>query len=503
MQKNLSKNIVDDIISGLIISFLAMPLSLGIAKASEFPPAMGLLTAIIGGIIVTFFTGCKLSIKGPAAGLIVIIIGAVSEFGGGEVGWRLTLGAIVVAGIIQIIFGLMKLGKMAEIFPISAIHGMLAAIGLIIIIKQISVLLNVNPEIVKGKSLFETIFSIFYIIKNLDIKASIIGFISLFIMLFWKKIKIDLIKKIPAPLIVLLITIPLGLMMDFKHTEPPYALLHIGNFFENIKLNVDFSGINQTGIFIKYVIMIALVGSLESLLTVKAVDILDPNKGKSNTDKDLIAVGIGNTISGLLGGLPMISEVARSSTNIANGAKSQWANFFHGFFILLFLLLIPNVIEMIPTSALAAMLISVGINLAHPREFKHAYEMGKDQLAIFLVTIFFTIYEDLLVGIFMGVLLQLVILYVKGLKTKFLFKGKIEIISNSDNTFNIKIEEAGIFLNWLYFKDKIEKLPKNANITLDLNNLKIFDYSFKENILNLKKDFNNLEIVDNSGKLLR
>jgi MFS superfamily sulfate permease-like transporter len=318
----LQQNFVEDATSGFIVFLLALPLSLGIAKASDFPPIMGLVTAIIGGLLVSFLAGSKLTIKGPAAGLIVIVAGAVADFGGGEQGWHLALGAIVVAGVVQVLFGVFKLGKLADLFPLSAIHGMLAAIGLIIIAKQIPVLLDVNPALTKGKGPIELLTNIPQFLLNLDPKATLIGILSLWVMTSWHR-SAGFLKKIPASLVVLMLAIPAELIMDFQHTEPAYALVHIGNLMENIKYNVDFSGIFQPGIFVKYVIMFALVGTLESLLTVKAVDMLDPYKRKSDTNKDLIAIGAGNILAGVLGGLPMISEVARSSNNVSNGAKTR------------------------------------------------------------------------------------------------------------------------------------------------------------------------------------
>jgi MFS superfamily sulfate permease-like transporter len=309
----LKENFKTDAISGFIVFLLALPLSLGIAKASEFPPIMGLLTAIIGGLIVSLMMGSKLTIKGPAAGLIVIVAGAVAEFGQGDpiLGWKLALGAMVVAGVIQILFGVLKLGKLADFFPLSAIHGMLAAIGIIIIAKQLPVLLNDDPTLAKGKGPLELIANIPNFIMNLDPKATMIGVISLAIMLGWPFIKNKTIKMIPAPLVVLLFAIPCELFMHFKETEPAYALVKIGSLVDNININVSFDGFAQTGLFIKYVIMFALVGTIESLLTVKAIDLMDPYKRKSNMNQDLIAVGIGNTIAAIFGGLPMISEVAR------------------------------------------------------------------------------------------------------------------------------------------------------------------------------------------------
>lgn len=479
-----------DIVSGLIVSLLAMPLSLGIAKASDFPPLMGLLTAIIGGMVVSFFAGSKLTIKGPAAGLIVIVAGAVADFGGGEKGWHLALGTIIVAGVIQILFGLFKMGKLANFFPLSAIHGMLAAIGLIIIAKQIPVLLNVDPVFTKGKDPLELLASIPTFVLNMNPRVAIVGILSLIILFVWPNLKNPIIKKIPAPLVILALTIPAGLFLDFKNTAPSYTLVHVGNFIESLKLNADFSGFSQTGIFIKYVIMFALVGTLESLLTVKAIDILDPAKQKSDTNKDLIAIGIGNIFSGLLGGLPMISEVARSSNNLYNGGKTRWANFFHGLFILILLLLAVPLLEMIPNTALAAMLITVGFKLAHPMEFVHIFKIGKEQLAIFLITIFFTLFEDLLVGIAAGIILKLIIHLFNGAKFKSLFKATIRVVEEEFGP-KLIIEQCAVFSNWLGLKKILDKLPQKELVSIDFSELKLVDHSVIENLHHFKDEYEN------------
>jgi MFS superfamily sulfate permease-like transporter len=484
----LKENFANDATSGFIVFLLALPLSLGIAKASDFPPIMGLITAIIGGMIVSLFAGSRLTIKGPAAGLIVIVAGAVGEFGGGETGWHLALGAMVVAGIVQILFGVFKLGKLMDFFPLSAVHGMLAAIGLIIIGKQIPVLLDVNPALTKGKEPLELFASIPEFIANWDPKATLIGVISLAIMMGWPYIKNKVIKKIPAPLVVLAIAIPAELYMDFQTTEPKYALVHIGNLMDNIHINASFDGFAQTGTFIKYVIMFALVGSLESLLTVKAMDMLDPFKRKSNANKDLIATGIGNTFVAFLGGLPMISEVARSSANIANGAKTRWANFFHGFFILVFVLLASHLIELIPNTALAAMLITVGIKLTHPKEFIHTLKIGKEQLLIFIVTILFTLGVDLLVGIGAGILTEILVNLFNGKPLSAIFKAPTQV-SFTDEAYLVEISDAAVFTNFLGIKRKLEAIPPSFQVTIDLSKTHLVDHSVMENLEHFKHDY--------------
>jgi MFS superfamily sulfate permease-like transporter len=495
----LKENFSTDAISGFIVFLLALPLSLGIAKASEFPPIMGLLTAIIGGLVVSLISGSRLTIKGPAAGLIVIVAGAVNDFGGGETGWHLALGAVVVASVIQILFGVLKMGKLADFFPLSAIHGMLAAIGLIIIAKQIPILLDVDPAMTKGKGPLALLANIPNFFMHLDPRATLIGVVSLIIMMGWQYVKHPLLRKIPAPLLVLFIAIPAELYMDFQHTEPAYALVHLGNLLESVKINVSFDGFAQTGIFIKYVIMFALVGTLESLLTVKAIDLMDPFKRKSDMNKDLIAIGIGNTIAGIFGGLPMISEVARSSSNVNNGAKTRWANFFHGFFILAFVLLASHLIELIPNTALAAMLITVGIKLTHPKEFVHIFQIGKEQLAIFLVTIFFTLFEDLLVGIAAGIVLKIIIHLFNGASFGSLFKAPVTVDFN-DNNYLVTIEKSAIFTNFLGIKSQLEAIPQEMNITINLENTRLVDHSVMENLQHFKHDYEaNGGTVDISG----
>jgi len=487
--EGLKENFSTELTSGFIVFLLALPLSLGIAQASGIPPIMGAITAIIGGVIASFFTGSKLAIKGPAAGLIVIVSGAVSEMGGGVEGWKMAAGIMVVAGLIQILFGVVKLGKYVDFFPLSAIHGMLAAIGLIIIAKQIPVLLSDNPILFKGESPFELFYDIPEFILNLDPRATFIGVVCLIIMFGWRMIKHKIISKIPAPLIVLLFAVPAATYMNFSASEPEYSLVKVGSLIDNLAINANFMGINHTGVFIKYLIMFALVGSLESLLTVKAIDLLDPYKRKSNPNQDLIAIGIGNTLTAILGGYPMISEVARSSANVKNGAKTRWANFFHGTFLLIFLLAAYHILEMIPNAALAAMLIYVGFNLAHPKEFIHMFKVGKDQLAMFLTTIIVTLAEDLLVGIAAGILLKFVFHLLRGVNFRDLFKASVETKQHGDN-YIVSVNSSGLFSNFLGFKKYIEAIPNGKNITVEfLDTVKLIDHSFIDDLYRFQYDY--------------
>ena len=475
----LKENFAADATAGFVVFLLAMPLSLGIAKASDFPPIMGLVTAIIGGILVSVISGSRLTIKGPAAGLIVVVAGAVAAFGGGETGWKLALGAMIVAGLVQVLFGLFKFGKLVDVFPLSAIHGMLAAIGIIIIVKQIPVFLDVNPELYKGMSTVAMITAIPTFFANFDPRATMIGVYSLAIMLGWPYLKNFTLGKIPAPLMVLLVAIPSELAMDFAHTEPPYALLHIGNLMDSISLHTDFSGVFQTGTFVKYVIMFTLVGSLESLLTVKAIDPMDPYHRKSDYNGDLLGLGFGNFVSGALGGLPMISEVVRSSSNVAYGARTKWSNFFHGVFLLLAMIFLIPLIEKIPNAALAAMLIFAGWRLTSPKHFIHTYHIGPEQLAIFLLTVVVTLAEDLLLGIAAGIFFKFVLHWIRGVQWNEFFKADYRL-EHTGNGAIFYFKSPAIFSNLLSFKKQLNKLHNESPLVLDFSDCKFVDHTFLE-----------------------
>lgn len=490
----LKENFGADALSGFLVFLLALPLSLGIAKASEFPPVMGLVSAIIGGMVVSFVAGSRLTIKGPAAGLIVIIADAVAEFGHGDaiLGWKFTLGAIVIAGILQIVFGFLKLGSLSDFFPASAIHGMLAAIGIIIFSKQIHILLGTDPKELTGMEPLELLAHIPHSIAHLRPHIAMIGVLSLIIIFGLPSIKHAIIRQIPSPMVVLLVAIPFGLYFDFQSTEPVFSLVKVGNFVDVIAtdtIKVDFLGMNQAGTFLKYVMMIALVGSIESLLTAKAIDPLDPYKRKSDYNKDLMAVGLGNVVAGVLGGLPMISEVARSSANVSM-AKTRWANFFHGFFLLVAILTITPIIEMIPNSALAAMLIAVGYRLASPNEFRKTYAIGKEQLVIFIVTVIATLATDLLIGVAIGILVKLFIelyyYYFKRMGS--IFSSNVVITQGEGNHYNFEVKNAATFLNLIPIKKKLEALPGNANITMDFSHANLVDHSFMELIHTMEED---------------
>ncbi len=491
----LIENWMSDLKSGFMVALLALPLSLGIASASDFPnPLYGVITAIVGGLLVSLAMGARLTIKGPAAGLIVIVAGSVNAFGGGASGWQLTLGAIVVAGLLQIVFGVLKWGKLSDFFPLTAVHGMLAAIGLIILSKQLHILMGVNP-MENGKPLVEPLELLHHLPVSVAmmmndpilINSLRIGLVSLVIIIVYPMLSFKWLKQIPMPLIVLAVAVPLGMVLGLSQDNK--QLVKVGDFFSIVGFHVDFSGYQHLGIFIQYVLLFAVIGSLESLLTAKAMDILDPFQRKTDFNRDLIAVGSGNVLAGALGGLPMISEVARSSYNISSGGKTRWANFFHGLSLLIMVLFMGAFIELIPKSALAALLIGVGFKLAHPKEIIHTLQIGKEQLVVFVVTILFTLGVDLLVGILAGILAEIIIQLIYKVSLSEMFKAKAHINILDNERVRVMIEGAAVFTNYLGIKAKLDLLSAQKRVEIDLSNCKMVDHTVMENLHFFEREY--------------
>ncbi len=488
-----------DLISGFLVFLIALPLSLGIAMASGLPPMAGILSAIVGGMFVSRVNGSFVTIAGPAAGLIVVILDAVQTMGGNDpiAGYRYTLAAIVVAGLLQILLGFFKAGSLSAFFPTSVVHGMLAAIGIIIITKQVHVMLGVTPE---PGSLFSSMAQIPHSIVDMNAEIAFIGILGLLIMILWNKLQQPLLKKIPAPIIVVLLGIGLGMYFDLEHMHIYHVphqldmltghLLHEGQVGPNYLVAIsdhffssfyfpDFSKIAELEFWVA-VISICLVGSLESLLTTIAVDKLDPYKRHSNLDKDIMGIGAGNTFSGLIGGSAMISEVVRSSANINNGAKTGWANFFHGAIMLLFVVLFPGIIHSIPLSALAALLVYTGFKLASPAEFNKVLKVGTEQFFMFIVTIVGVLATDLLIGVAIGIIVKLIVHIVRGVWWSNLFKVHFQIIEDDAEHITMKLNGSALFANFLPMKKALDNLPRGKKVTLDLTNAYLIDHTVME-----------------------
>lgn len=483
-----NKTLKPDIIAGFSVFLLALPLCLGIAIASGFPPIGGIFTAIIGGMLASLCGSAGVTIKGPAAGMIVIVLGAVQELGQGDLflGYTCTLAVGVVAAVIQIIIAQMRKAVIAEAMPPSVIHGMLAAIGVIIITKQAYVLAGVTPTVSKTHELLFYFPSEVFRLNPLILG---IGLFAFAVVIFWPKVK--KIAFIPSPIVILVSVIPLSLYFNLPEVAPKFLISLPTNFFDGIQLP-DFSQI-YSPISIKYILMFAIVGSIESLLTVCAVDSIQNNQ--SDLNKDLRATGIANLVSAFIGGMPMISEIVRSKANIDYGAKTAMSNFFHGLFMLVAVIVFPGVMNLIPLSALAALLIFVGLRLASFKQFRHAYEEGKDQFLVFMTTFVVTLLTDLLVGVMAGVVVELLLLWVRTKTLKGLFSPLLSVSTTHDRAV-LSVDGPLTFLGYLKFKNQLEKLAHtHRKVTVSFLAVTYLDHTVMKKIHTLSNTMKGVEIT--------
>ncbi len=501
-----------DFTSGLLVFLIALPLCLGISIASGYPAIAGVFTAIIGAIITPLISNSELTIKGPAAGLIVIAIGCIEAFGGDGMlgGWtasdaqayQAALAVGVVAAILQVFFGVFRAGILGEFFPITVVHGMLSAIGVIIIAKQIPVALGVTA----AGGPIELLQHVPMFIAAANPAIAAIGIVSILIMFLWPRLgkTYPVLKVLPSPLIVLLFAIPMGMAFDAVWAHSPFLQGHryqlsdnylvsmpdrVFGMFDSITLP-NFSALQQPKAW-QWVFMFFIIGSLESLLSAKAVDIIDPWKRKSNMDRDMVAVGAGNLCCALVGGLPMISEIVRSKANIDNGARTRFANLWHGVFLLVCVALIPMVLHRIPMAALAAMLIYTGFRLAHPNEFMNVLRVGREQFVIFGVTLVAVLATDLLVGIAVGIVSKFAIHISNGVPLRSLFRPELKVVADDGQTVRLQAYKSAVFSNWIPLRLQIERkgLLDCKNVELDLSETELVDHSVMDKLAEMESDF--------------
>uniref|UniRef100_A0A7C2NZ19 SulP family inorganic anion transporter n=1 Tax=Schlesneria paludicola TaxID=360056 RepID=A0A7C2NZ19_9PLAN len=492
-----------DITAGFLVFLIALPLCLAISLASGFPATAGVFTAIVGGLLAPWISNSELTIKGPAAGMIVIVLGCALEFGGGKDATaeaqrhaqELTLGVAVVAGLLQIGFALFRSGVLAEMFPTAAVHGMLAAIGVIIMGKQIHIMLGVTPE---GKEPLHLIAEIPHSLLHANPEIALIGVLGLILLFAWPVIARGPIRRIPPQLVVALLGMGLGMWFDLDHTHTysfrghdyevsSKLLVDVPNNIRSAIMLPDFSGVTTpTGI--KWIVMFALIGTLESVLSAKAVDLIDPQKRRHDPNRDLLAVGFGNTLASFLGGLPMISEIVRSRANIDNGAKSRFSNLFHGVFLLLFVALLPDLIHRIPHAALAAMLVYTGSRLAHPREFAHMYQIGTGQLAVFVATLLGVLATDLLIGVAIGIGLKIVLHLFHGVMPWSLVKADVEVDENDVGVTVVRVRSPAVFSNWLSLRKRLMSADPSRELVLDLSGSRLIDHTVMAKLFQLQAD---------------
>jgi carbonic anhydrase len=490
-----------NLLSGFVVSLIALPLALGLAIASGVPPMAGIISVVIGGIIAALLGGSHVTIAGPGNGLVVVVLTFVVALGDGNllVGYTYTLAAIVVSGALITILGILRLGNLSDFFPSATIQGMLSAIGLIIIAKQIHVMLGESGvEAANNLMLLaEAPSSIWAVFHSAEVPwVAIIGIMSLGIMAFYSKINNSTFQAIPAPMWIILITVGFYYYFQFfSITSFPISTSFLIQIPENIKESIvfaDFSKWNNYN-FIIAVMSITLIATIESLLSIKAVDKLDVYRRRSNTNKDLKALGLATILSGLVGGLPVVAVIARSSVNVNQGATSRLSNFFHAFFVLLFVLLFGDMLNKIPLSALAGILVFTGYKLASPAKFKLMYRFGKDQFAIFFVTLLATLLLGLINGILIGIVTTFLIQFylmedrVEFLRT--LTRPNTLLYEEEDGSLHLSVKGHSSFINYLKLKESLDSIPANKSLILDFSLTTFVDNSVMEHIHHYKDDF--------------
>jgi len=468
------KSLKSDLPASIIVFLVAVPLCLGIALASGAPLFSGIIAGIVGGIVCGALSGSQLGVSGPAAGLAVIVLTAIQDLGAFET----FLLAVVIAGVFQFILGVLKAGIIGYYFPDSVIKGMLAGIGVIIFLKQIPHAFGYDKNY-EGSLAFaqndghNTFSQFYYMLESITPAALIISSISLFILILWEQgfmKKIKLFKMVQGPLVVVALGIALNLF--FANTgmalsgEQVVSLPVADSFAGFVKLFTfpDFSQWNNPQVY-TVAITIAIVASLETLLCLEATDKLDPQKRVSPANQELRAQGIGNFISGLIGGLPITQVIVRSSTNIQSGGKTKMSAILHGFILLGSAMLIPTVLNLIPLSSLAAILLMVGYKLAKPALFKSMFKTGWTNFIPFVVTILAIVFTDLLMGIGIGMAVAIFFVLYENYKKPFFFEQG-QTFGESGN-ITIKLAEDVTFLNKANIQRALQIIPENSKVTID------------------------------------
>ncbi|GAB3325795.1 SulP family inorganic anion transporter [Hymenobacter humi] len=460
----------------MVVFLVALPLCLGISLASGAPLLAGLITGIVGGVLVSWLSGSNLSVSGPAAGLTVIVLTAISTLGS----FPAFLAATVVAGAIQVIMGLVKAGVIGMYFPASVIRGMLAAIGLILILKQIPHFLGADSDYFADMDFLQydglnTFSAIGYALKGLSPGSVLIGVVSLALLLLWDSGFIKRFawaSKVPAALIVVVVSIGLNQVLRAvapdmqvrpEHLVNLPVISSLGNLFGQLKFP-DWSAFANPAVY-GVALTIAIVASLETLLSVEAVDKLDPHKRRTPPNRELIAQGIGNMVSGLIGGLPMTAVIVRSSANIGAGGQTKMSAFIHGLLLLASLLFLASVLNMIPLSALAAVLLMVGYKLTKPVLYHTQWKLGYAQFIPFIVTIIAVLFTDLLKGVGLGMAVGFFFILKANAEQAYFISR--DVPGREPGTFYLRLSEHVSFLNKASIVSALDRLPANSRVILD------------------------------------
>ena len=483
-QMSIFSNIKGDFSAGLVVFLIAVPLCLGIALASGAPLFAGMISGIIGGLVIGFLSGSQLSVSGPAAGLTAVVLVAITKLGAFDV----FLLSVVIGGAIQLILGLIKAGTVANYFPSNVITGMLTAIGIIIILKQLPHAFGYDADSegdfnfiqVDGENTFSALLST---INHINLGATLITIISILIILYWSKI--PKLNVVPAPLVAVITGILLNtafsgselLALGSNHLVTLPVAGSFGDFVNQFTLP-NFSAITNKDVWITG-ITIAIVASVETLLNVEATEKLDPLKRHTSPNRELKAQGIGNMISGLIGGLPITSVIVRSSANINAGGKTKLATMTHGALLLVCTALIPALLNKIPLATLAAVLLVTGYKLCKISIFKEMFKNGKYQWVPFVVTVLAIVFTDLLVGIALGMVVSVLAILRGNMKSSYYFRKEKY---HSGDSIRLELAQEVSFLNKASIKETLKAIPENSNVIIDASKTEYIDFDVLDTI---------------------
>jgi MFS superfamily sulfate permease-like transporter len=500
---NLFANLRSDIASGLVVFLVALPLCLGIAMASGAPLFSGIISGIVGGIVVGFLSKSHLSVSGPAAGLTAIILTAITDLGA----FNILLTAIFIAGIFQLLLGFIKAGSISNYFPTNVIEGMLAGIGIIIILKQLPHAFGYDSDFEGDESFLQldgsnTLSAVTGLLNYVQLGSIIVTLISLVILIAWDKIPaLKKLKLIPGALIAVASGVILNEIFIYSGSTLAITQQHLVSLpipssleeFKAIFTTPDFSAVTNPNVWITG-LTIAIVASIETLLCIEAADRMDSQKRYTDTNVELKAQGIGNIFSALLGGLPMTSVVVRTSANNNAGAKSKMSTIIHGIFLLVSVLAIPALLNKIPLATLAAILLLVGYKLAKPATFIHFWEKGKYQFIPFIATLVGVVFTDLLKGVALGIVISIVFVLKGNLKRAYNFRK--EQYADGD-IIHIDLAQEVSFLNKAAIKLTLNDIPENSRVIINAHDTVYIAHD----ILDLIREFKSTRAIDENIKV--
>ena len=493
---SLFSTIGQDAPAGLVVFLVALPLCLGISLASGAPLLAGVISGIVGGVLVSLLSGSAVSVSGPAAGLTVVMLSAIATLGS----WPAVLAATVVAGVMQIGFGLARAGIIALYFPAAVIRGMLAAIGIILVLKQLPHFFGADTDYFEDMNFSQfnglnTFSAIGAAMKGLSPGSVLVGVVSLTILLFWNTAPVrrqSWARLVPGALVAVLAAVGLNQLLKIvapdlqvrpEHLVKLPVLASLGQLAREMTLP-DFNALRNPATY-GVALTIAIVASLETLLSVEAVDNLDPQKRHTPANRELLAQGAGNLVSGLLGGLPLTAVIVRSSANIAAGAQSKLSAFIHGLLLLTSLLFLGAVLNLIPLSALAAVLLMVGFKLTTPALYRKQWRLGWAQFTPFIITIVAVLFTDLLKGVSIGLVLGFFFILRDNAKAgSYLRRDEAADAAEGEDgqQLHLRLPEHVSFLNKASIVTTLEQLPANSRVILDGTRSDVIDHDVLEAI---------------------